>query len=144
MQWRPARWCDFFFLEHEPWREPTRRVLTQLRKDKLLNTHGRDGKGVGQKLKTVSAALLCISVLEDVGGDRGAFPNEASVDHKTLLLYQRMALFDANALLFKFSRKAHPRKCTRSLSGPGLEAPLLLLVENQNSPQARNLSLIHI
>ena len=99
-----------FFSTHEPWREPTRRVLTELRKDKLLNTHGRDGEGVGQKLKTVSAALLCIGVLEDVGGDWGAFPIEASVDDKTRLLYERMALFDANACLFKFSRTAKPRE----------------------------------
>ena len=67
-----------YFSAHESWREPTRRVLTALRKDAVLNPHGRDGGGVGQNLKTVSAALLCIGVLEDVGGDWGALPIEAS------------------------------------------------------------------
>ena len=82
--------------EHGSWRSAINIVLQDLRCSGNLNIHGQS---VGQRLKTVSGALLCISILAH---SEAAHSND--VDEAVLVrcLYTGLATFDASTQYIEF------------------------------------------
>ena len=133
---RASKVVKTFFSTHEYLRQPMRKMLLELREDGLLNPHGNDRKsGVGQHLKTVSAVLLVIGLLEDSNRMAELMHSGSRSDQENTIkmsFYELIAKFDADKHYFLFDLSAKSIKFERDPCRQG-ETPLILRVVNRNS-----------
>ena len=86
-----------FFAKDNTSREIIRMTLARLREKKVLNMHGRQ-TGVGQSLKTVSCALLCIALMKERSDD----VCKACTESQCRWLLRALSAFDATAFCVQY------------------------------------------
>ena len=128
-----TRCLKWYFARDKVLYEIVRETVGRLRKKGVLNTHGRKGS-VNQSLKTTSAVLLCVALMNAGGCDRGATSEELCV-----WLLSALSTFDGTAFRVCYDYTDERVCCYKGRSVQYGGRPLRII---RGSPRLRLLLLI--